>query len=110
MRDPPHKGLTAYGCWISPLTRFTGPHCGGLSSEAVASEHVLGCTGGGARRQKGRRLSVVRRPRIVSHSTARRSFWMSAKQRLKKRLEAARDYSRTLLADFKTPEEWTRQV
>jgi hypothetical protein len=35
---------------------------------------------------------------------------MSAKQRLKKQLEAARDYSRALLADFKTPEEWTRQV
>ena len=35
---------------------------------------------------------------------------MSAKQRLKKQLETAREYSRALLADFKTPEEWTRQV
>ncbi len=25
---------TAYGCWLSPLTRFAGPHCGGPSSEA----------------------------------------------------------------------------
>lgn len=35
---------------------------------------------------------------------------MSAKQRLQKRLQAARDYSCALLADFKTPEEWTHQV
>lgn len=35
---------------------------------------------------------------------------MSAKQRLKKQLEAARDYSRRLLADFQTPEQWTYQV
>ena len=34
MRDPPHKEVTAYGCWLSPLTRFTSLHCGGLSSEA----------------------------------------------------------------------------
>jgi hypothetical protein len=34
MRGPPHKGLTAYGCWISPLTRFAGPHCEGPSSVA----------------------------------------------------------------------------
>ena len=32
---PPHKELTAYGCWISPLTRFTAPLCGGLSSAAA---------------------------------------------------------------------------
>ena len=38
MRDPPHKELTAYGCWISPLTRFTGLHCGGLSSEAAEAQ------------------------------------------------------------------------
>ena len=25
---------TAYGCWISPLTRFTGPHCRGPSPGA----------------------------------------------------------------------------
>lgn len=36
MRDPPHKEMTAYGCWLSPLTRFAGLHCGGLSSEAGA--------------------------------------------------------------------------
>jgi hypothetical protein len=35
---------------------------------------------------------------------------MSAKQRLRKQLDAAREYSSSLLADFKTPEEWTRQV
>lgn len=35
---------------------------------------------------------------------------MEAKRRLQKQLEAARNYSRTLLADFRTPEEWTRQV
>src|SRR5262245_14293410 len=36
MRDPPHKEVTAYGCWISPLTRFTALHCGGLSCEAAS--------------------------------------------------------------------------
>jgi hypothetical protein len=35
---------------------------------------------------------------------------MSVKQRLQKQLESARSYSRKLLADFQTPEEWTRQV
>jgi len=35
---------------------------------------------------------------------------METKQRLKKQLKAARDYSSKLLADFKSPEEWTRQV
>jgi hypothetical protein len=35
---------------------------------------------------------------------------MTLKQRLKKQLESARKYSRGLLADFKSPEEWTRQV
>lgn len=35
---------------------------------------------------------------------------MQTKQRLKKQLQAARDYSTKLLADFKSPEEWTRQV
>lgn len=35
---------------------------------------------------------------------------MSAKQRLMKQLEAARDYSHRLLADFRTPEQWTHQV
>jgi hypothetical protein len=43
MRDPQHKEVTAYGCWISPLTRFTGLHCEGLSFEAasvVANEVV----------------------------------------------------------------------
>gem|GEM_PF-6476858 len=28
--------MTTYGCWLSPLTRFAAPHCGGPSSEAAA--------------------------------------------------------------------------
>lgn len=35
---------------------------------------------------------------------------MSAKQRLQKQLQSARDYSMSLLADFGTPEQWTHQV
>jgi hypothetical protein len=35
---------------------------------------------------------------------------MSTKERLKKQLESARQYSLALLADFHTPEEWVHQV
>jgi len=35
---------------------------------------------------------------------------MFVKERLRKQLVSARDYSRQLLADFRTPEEWTHQV
>jgi len=27
--------MTTYGCWLSPLTRFVAPHCGGPSPEAA---------------------------------------------------------------------------
>lgn len=35
---------------------------------------------------------------------------MSTKQRLRKQLESARNYSLALLRDFRTPEQWTFQV
>lgn len=35
---------------------------------------------------------------------------MALVQRLRKRLHEAREYSRRLLSDFHTPEEWTHQV
>ena len=35
---------------------------------------------------------------------------MSAKERLRNQLVSAREYSKSLLADFRTPEQWTHQV
>ncbi len=35
---------------------------------------------------------------------------MNLKERLQKQLSTARDYTEKLLADFKTPEQWTHQV
>ena len=39
--SPPHLERTAYGCFVSDLTRFTGPHYGGCSSETGASVNSL---------------------------------------------------------------------
>ena len=48
MRGPPHLEVAAYGCWLSPLTRFAGPHCGDLSSEAAGTQlaHLFVRVGG----------------------------------------------------------------
>jgi uncharacterized damage-inducible protein DinB len=43
-------------------------------------------------------------------SSSHQEFAMSAVERLRKQLLNARDLSERMLADFKTPQEWTRQV
>ena len=41
MRSPPHLERTAYGCFVSDLTRFTGPHYGGSSSETGMKRTII---------------------------------------------------------------------
>ena len=52
---PKHLKVTAYGCWISPLTKFTGSHHRGPSSRAAQKhqERKADCNVNRPLRQRG---------------------------------------------------------
>jgi len=52
---PKHLKVTAYGCWISPLTKFTGSHRRGPSSRAAQKhqERKAYCNANRPWRQRG---------------------------------------------------------
>ena len=64
--------MTAYGCCLSTLTRFTGPHCEGPSSETEAPRPESYLYGLAVDSSKGAPEGEARRPGLL---TARGGNW-----------------------------------